>query len=86
MREFTLLPRKYVIKFLARDNETGRIGTYQTPFVIPNLSKHTTVPTSSVVLGSQRTSGKYALLTAKKGSGDFANPLINGVPACLKGT
>src|SRR6185369_5314026 len=26
---FTLLPGKYVIKLLARDDETGRIGTYQ---------------------------------------------------------
>ena len=32
---FTLLPGKYVIKFLARDAETGRIGTYQTSFTIP---------------------------------------------------
>jgi len=36
---FTLLPGKYMIKFLARDDETGRIGTYQTTFVIPNLNK-----------------------------------------------
>ncbi len=26
---FTLLPGRYMIKFLARDDETGRIGTYQ---------------------------------------------------------
>jgi len=26
---FTLLPGKYMIKFLARDDETGRIGTYE---------------------------------------------------------
>src|SRR5262249_16468581 len=36
---FTLLPGKYTIKFLARDDETGRIGTYQTTFLIPNLNK-----------------------------------------------
>ena len=36
---FTLLPGKYVIKFLARDAETGRIGTYQTSFTIPNLNR-----------------------------------------------
>ena len=36
---FTLLPGKYTIKFLARDDETGRIGTYQATFVIPNLNK-----------------------------------------------
>ena len=32
---FTLLPGKYVIKFLARDAETGRIGTFQTAFTDP---------------------------------------------------
>ena len=48
---FTLLPGKYTIKFLARDDETGRIGTYQTTFVIPNLNKEEKrIPISSVVL------------------------------------
>src|SRR4029450_1305091 len=36
---FTLLPGKHVIKLLGRDAETGRIGTYQTAFTIPNLVK-----------------------------------------------
>ena len=36
---FTLLPGKYVIKFLARDAETGRIGTYQAAFTVPNLNR-----------------------------------------------
>jgi len=36
---FTLLPGKYVIKYLARDAETGRIGTYQMAFTVPNLNK-----------------------------------------------
>jgi hypothetical protein len=48
---FTLLPGKYSIKFLARDDETGRIGTFQTTFVIPNLNKELKrVPISAVVL------------------------------------
>ena len=52
---FTLLPGKYVIKFLARDAEAGRIGTYQTSFTIPNLNREEKrLPISSVVLGSQR--------------------------------
>src|SRR6267154_208667 len=59
---FTLLPGKYMIKFLARDDETGRIGTYQTIFVIPNLNKEDKrVPISSVVLSSQRVDLKDAL-------------------------
>ncbi|ADV81320.1 VWFA-related domain-containing protein [Terriglobus saanensis SP1PR4] len=78
---FTVLPGKYTIKFLARDDETGRIGTYQTTFVIPNLNKEEKhVPTSSVVLSSQRVDPKDALYNAAKGK-DLAkesavNPLV----------
>jgi VWFA-related protein len=76
---FTLLPGKYVIKFLARDNETGRIGTYQSAFVIPNLNKEEKrIPISSVVLGSQRIDMRDALYNAAKdkGKADGVNPLI----------
>ncbi len=78
---FTLLPGKYMIKFLARDDETGRIGTYQTNFVIPNLNKETThVPISSVVLSSQRVELKDALYTAEKTKDkdkeEAVNPLV----------
>lgn len=52
---FTLLPGRYVLKFLVRDAEVGRIGTYQVPFTVPNLNREPTrLPISSVVLGSQR--------------------------------
>jgi VWFA-related protein len=76
---FTLLPGKYVIKFLARDNETGRIGTYQSAFVIPNLNKEEKhLPISSVVLSSQRMDMRDALYNAArdKGKADSVNPLI----------
>jgi VWFA-related protein len=64
---FTLLPGKYMIKFLARDDETGRIGTYQTTFVIPNLNKEEKrVPISSVVLSSQRVDLQEAVYDAAK--------------------
>lgn len=54
---FSLLPDNYVIKILARDAETGRIGTYETSFAIPNLeSEDRVLPISSVVLGNQRVS------------------------------
>jgi VWFA-related protein len=63
---FTLLPGKYVIKFLARDAETGRIGTFQAPFTIPNLMKEDKrIPMSSVVLSSQRVDLKDALFNAR---------------------
>jgi VWFA-related protein len=76
---FTLLPGKYILKFLARDNETGRIGTYQTRFVIPNLNKETKrVPISSVVLSSQRVELKDALYNAlkTKDRAETTNPLV----------
>src|SRR5271156_2189033 len=78
---FTLLPGKYMIKFLARDDETGRIGTYQTTFVIPNLNKEVAhVPISSVVLSSQRVDLKDALYNAEKNKQrakeEDVNPLV----------
>jgi VWFA-related protein len=78
---FTLLPGKYMIKFLARDDETGRIGTYQTVFVIPNLNKEEQrVPISSVVLSSQRVDLKEALYDVEKGARKekevAVNPLV----------
>lgn len=77
----TLLPGHYTIKFLARDDETGRIGTFQTSFYIPNLNKVTTqIPISSVVLSSQRVSTGDALYNAVRGKqatkNDAANPLV----------
>jgi VWFA-related protein len=78
---FTLLPGKYSIKFLARDDETGRIGTYQTTFVIPNLNKdEKRVHISSVVLSSQRVDTKNAIYDAAKAKDrereEAVNPLV----------
>jgi len=78
---YTLLPGKYLIKFLARDAETGRIGTYQAPFVIPNLMKEDKrIPISSVVLSSQRVDMREALFNAAKdknaAAAQAANPLV----------
>jgi VWFA-related protein len=80
---FTLLPGKYMIKFLARDDETGRIGTFETIFVIPNLNreeKH--VPISSVVLSSQRIDTHQILYDASKAKDrakeEAVNPLVTG--------
>jgi VWFA-related protein len=78
---FTLLPGKYRIKFLARDDETGRIGTYETTFTIPNLNKEEKrIPISSVVLSSQRVELNQALYDAAKAKDrlkeDSVNPLV----------
>jgi len=78
---FTLLPGKYTIKFLARDDETGRIGTFRTTFVIPNLNKEVQrLPISSVVLSSQRVELKDAVYNAQKkkaaATEEAVNPLV----------
>jgi hypothetical protein len=75
---FTLLPGTYTIKVLARDDETGRIGTYINKFLIPNLNKEEKrIPISSVVLSSQLQDMRDALFTAKdKDKGLIANPLV----------
>jgi VWFA-related protein len=75
---FTLLPGKYMIKFLARDDETGRIGTYQTTFVIPNLNKEEKrIPISSVVLSGQRVDLKNAIYNAAKAKDQEKEALVN---------
>ena len=77
---FTLLPGKYVIKFLARNAETGRIGTYEAPFAVPNLMKASkTIPISSVVLGNQLVDMSEVLYSSakdKKAKAQVTNPLV----------
>ena len=74
---FTLLPGKYSLKVLARDAETGNIGTYLTTFVIPNLDRDQThVPISSVVLSSQRVPVGDAVVNLQKAEVQAANPLV----------
>jgi VWFA-related protein len=74
---FQMLPGTYSIKVLARDNETGRIGTYMGKFVIPNLEKEDKrVRISSVILSGQRIDPKDAIFTAGKEKEAAANPLI----------
>jgi VWFA-related protein len=76
---FTLLPDKYIIKILARDSTTGRIGTYQAAFTVPNLQKEDVrLPISSVVLSSQRVPMNEALHTVQNGAAQFTHPLIVG--------
>ena len=80
---FTLLPGKYRMKFLARDAETGRMGTYEAHFIVPNLNKEDKrVALSSVILSSQRVELKDALFNATTGDKQAkqmaVNPLVAG--------
>jgi VWFA-related protein len=62
----SLPPGKYQLKFVVRENQTSRMGSFETPFEVPDL-KSQPLKMSSVVLASQ-------LQPAKKGA--TLNPLI----------
>ncbi len=76
---FTLFPGRYTIKVLARDAATGRIGTYQTQFLVPDLNQSGPgIPISSVVLSGQLIDLGSAAFNAQKGSGTAGDPLVVG--------
>ena len=62
----SLPPGKYHLKFVVRENQTGRLGSFETDLEVPDL-KTQLLKMSSVVLSSQ-------LQPAKKGASQ--NPLI----------
>ncbi len=69
---FTLPPGKYRAKFLVRDNTSGKMGTFETKFEIPEQPM-----ISSVVWSSQREPLTAALASVEKNKKLLANhPLI----------
>ena len=75
---FTLKPGDYSLKFLVRENETGKIGTYETKFTVPNLTTDQPVlPTSSVILSNQIQPITDALYSAERNKKLLdENPLV----------
>ena len=75
---FTLAPGVYTAKFLARENETGKMGTFETKFQVPDLGiEQRYLPISSVVLSNQRQKLDAAVATAEKDKKILAaHPLI----------
>jgi VWFA-related protein len=50
---FLLMAGKYHFKFVVRENQSGRLGSFETDFVVPDIKK-APLKMSSVVLASQR--------------------------------
>jgi hypothetical protein len=50
---FMLAPGKYHFKFVVRENQSGRLGSFETDFTVPDIKK-APLKMSSVVLASQR--------------------------------
>ncbi len=78
---FTLPPGKYTFKFLARENETGKMGTYETTFVIPDLAPiRPALKISSVVWSNQRQALNDSLASA-----DNKKKLVESDPLVQEG-
>ena len=65
---FVLAPGSYHLKFVVRENQSGRMGSFETDVVVPDLRK-SPLRISSIVLSSQRVPA-----TGKKSSGP--HPLV----------
>lgn len=78
---FTLAPGHYRMKFLVRENQTGKMGTFDARFVVPDLTADSTLlKTSSIIWSSQREPLAAVVGTAEKMQRRVvaANPLIVG--------
>ncbi|MGI8991136.1 MAG: VWA domain-containing protein [Bryobacteraceae bacterium] len=75
---FTLPPGQYQLKFLARENQTGKMGTFESKFAVPDLN----LPGPSLRISSVIWSGQRQALNAAVGAADTkkkslaADPLI----------
>ena len=67
---FALAPGHYHVKFVARENETGNMGSFETDLVVPDQRK-LPIKLSSVVLSSQRT----AAAAARRGPPGMPQPV-----------
>ncbi|MGH9661558.1 MAG: VWA domain-containing protein, partial [Bryobacteraceae bacterium] len=77
---FALAPGQYSLKFLARENQAGKIGTFTTAFTVPDLQGATDrLRTSSMVLAGQRELLKSAVGAASTSRKRMAaSPLVDG--------
>jgi VWFA-related protein len=78
---FTLTPGEYTLKFLARENETGKLGTFETKFTIPDITaQNTYLRLSSVVWANQREP-----LSAAVGAAERSKKLLSTHPLVKDG-
>jgi VWFA-related protein len=50
----TLTPGKYRLRFVARENGEGKVGTFETKFIVPDVGLEKTLRISSLILSNQR--------------------------------
>lgn len=72
---FTLAPGHYRVKFVARENETGNFGSFETDLVVPDQRKMP-LKLSSVVLSSQRAAAAAPERHGPPGAPQPVDPLL----------
>ena len=74
----TLTPGKYRLRFVARENGEGKIGTFEEKFTIPDLDSGSNLRLSSVVFSNQQQSLSQQIAGAKNPKKLIEiNPLVN---------
>jgi VWFA-related protein len=75
---FTLSPGEYTLRFLARENQSGKMGTFESKFTIPDVNGESKwARLSSVVWAGQREPVRAAVGSAETNTKVFANhPLV----------
>jgi VWFA-related protein len=71
---FTLAPGRYHLKFVVRENETGRMGSFETDLQVPDMKK-SPMKLSSIVLSSQRVPN-----TTKKSASPLVRDGVEWIP------
>lgn len=75
----TLTPGKYRLRFVARENGEGKVGTFESPFTVPDLDSGAALRVSSLILSNQRQAVKERIGGVANGKKLVAaNPLIDG--------
>ena len=74
----TLAPGNYKLRFVARENGEGKVGTFESPFTVPDLSSGTALRVSSLVLSNQRDAASQQVAGVKNSKKLLeVNPLID---------
>ncbi|MGC9969619.1 MAG: VWA domain-containing protein [Bryobacteraceae bacterium] len=75
---FTLMPGEYTLKFLCRENATGKMGTFETKFTVPDVvAEQKSLRLSSVVWANQREPLSAAVGSAERNKKLLADdPLV----------
>lgn|ERR1043166_2627473 len=76
----TLGPGQYTLRFLARENQSGKMGTFETKFIVPDLNSGKSLRLSSVIWSNQKEP-----VTAAVGAADTNKKLLAGHPLVEEG-